>query len=160
MKYKNLSLIVAVSKNNVIGINNGLPWNIKEDLNIFKEKTMGKDIIMGRNTYLSLPKKLKNRTYHVLTTNKLDNDNLFVYNNLEDMLNTIENSPHKDFVVIGGEVIYKIFLDYIERAYISYIDLNVENGDAFFNFININEFEVKEEIKFSNFTFKEYKIKK
>ena len=159
MRFNNLSLIVAVSKNNVIGVNNGLPWSIKEDLKLFKKITIGKDIIMGRNTFLSLPFLLPKRTHHVLTTSDIDNTDILKYNSLEDIFKIVKDNPEKEFVVIGGGTIYNLFLPFISKAYISYIDLNIENGDTFFKFTNIDLFKVIYEEEFNEFTFKEYKLK-
>ena len=59
----NITLIAAVGLNNELGINNDLIWHIPEDLKFFKENTLNKHIVMGMNTYLSLPRKLLNRKY-------------------------------------------------------------------------------------------------
>ena len=64
------SIIVAKSINNIIGVNNKMPWNIPSDLKRFKELTMGKKILMGRKTFESLPFVLPGRTHLVLTTKK------------------------------------------------------------------------------------------
>ena len=62
-----LSLIVAVSRNGVIGLNNQLPWHLPEDLKYFKSVTMGKPIVMGRKTYDSIGRPLPGRTNIVIT---------------------------------------------------------------------------------------------
>ena len=67
----NLSIIVAMAKNRVIGINNQLPWRLPEDLKYFKTVTMNKPIVMGRKTFESMPKALPNRT-NVIITRKTD----------------------------------------------------------------------------------------
>ena len=66
---QNLSLIVATSKNGVIGINNTLPWHLPEDLKRFRALTTGHHIIMGRKTYESLGRLLPNRTTIIVTRN-------------------------------------------------------------------------------------------
>ena len=63
---KNLELIAAIGKNNELGFNNNLIWHIKEDLQSFKEITMNKNMIMGMNTFISIPHNLKGRKYIVL----------------------------------------------------------------------------------------------
>ena len=65
-----LILIAALGKNGELGKNNDLIWHIKEDMKFFKEKTINHHVLMGKNTFLSLPSMLKNRTHIVLTTNK------------------------------------------------------------------------------------------
>ena len=62
-----LSLIVAVSRNGVIGLNNQLPWHLPEDLKYFKSVTTGKPIVMGRKTYDSIGRPLPGRTNIVIT---------------------------------------------------------------------------------------------
>ena len=64
-----LALIVAKSQNNVIGINNNLPWHLSEDLKYFKRVTMGKPIIMGRKTFESIGRPLPGRTNIMVTHN-------------------------------------------------------------------------------------------
>ena len=71
---KKFSIIVAIAQNSAIGKNNQLLWHISDDLKRFKEITLDKTVIMGKNTYLSLPyRPLKNRTNIVITDNKEDN---------------------------------------------------------------------------------------
>ena len=88
---KNLSLIVAIGKNREIGKNNKLLWHIKEDLQFFKEKTIGKTIIMGEKTFYSLPGILSNRKHIVLTkTNDIFPNEVEVFRNLDDLLEYID----------------------------------------------------------------------
>ena len=91
------SLIVAVSDNGVIGNNNGLPWHIPLDLKRFKDYTLGKTIVMGYNTYLSIGKLLPNRRTVILTSKVIKENNIAIYNNIKDLVNT-----ESDFVVIGS----------------------------------------------------------
>ena len=67
-----IKIIAAIGKNNELGINNELIWHLKEDLKFFKEETMGHKIVMGYNTFLSLPKLLPGRTHIVLTHHEID----------------------------------------------------------------------------------------
>ena len=66
----NLSIIVAMSLNRVIGVKNSLPWHISTDLKHFKQITTGHRVVMGRKTYESIGKALPNRDNYVLTRNK------------------------------------------------------------------------------------------
>ena len=107
---KNLSLIVAVGKNMEIGKDNKLLWHIPEDLKFFKEKTSGKTIIMGSNTFYSLPKLLPNRHHIVLT---LDDykfpDEVEVYYDFNTLLKALETRDEEMFI-IGGAAIYSLFI--------------------------------------------------
>ena len=112
---KNLSLIVAVGKNMEIGKDNKLLWHIPEDLKFFKEKTSGKTIIMGSNTFYSLPKLLPNRHHIVLT---LDDykfpDEVEVYYDFNTLLKALE-TRNEEMFIIGGAAIYSLFIDYFYR---------------------------------------------
>ena len=81
-----ISHVVAMSNNNVIGVDNNLPWNLKADLAHFKEYTLNKIIIMGRKTYESIGRPLPNRTNFIVsrTLNRVAGANVF--NNLEDSI--------------------------------------------------------------------------
>jgi dihydrofolate reductase len=115
-----VSLVYARSVNCVIGDNNGLPWNLKEDLQRFKRLTQGHSVIMGRQTYESIGRPLKARQNIVLTRNKeLDlhqKDDYYscVVHDKDAALDSVRN----DLVfVIGGEQIYKMFYDDCSNFY-------------------------------------------
>ena len=75
-----ISIIAAMGKNKEIGKNNDLIWHIKEDLQNFKKLTMNKYIVMGANTYASLPKRLEGRKYIVLSKHLKEIENGLVFN--------------------------------------------------------------------------------
>lgn len=128
---KNLSLIVAIGKNNELGINNGLIWHLKGDMRYFKETTTGHTIIMGRKTFISLHGLLPNRKHIVITSNKdFKYDDVIVMNDVKDALNYVKNSNDECFV-IGGATIYEEFLDYANKLYITEIDAS-EKSDVYF----------------------------
>ena len=131
---KNLNLIVAVGKNMEIGKDNKLLWHIPEDLKFFKEKTSGKTIIMGSNTFYSLPKLLPNRHHIVLT---LDDykfpDEVEVYYDFNTLLKALETRDEEMFI-IGGAAIYSLFIDYVDSMYITEIDKEYDADKYFPNF--------------------------
>lgn len=128
---KNLSLIVAVGKNREIGKDNKLLWHIPEDLKFFKEKTDGKTIIMGSNTFYSLPKVLPNRHHIVLTLDEYEfPSDVEVYHNFDDLLKNLEKKDEQMFI-IGGAAIYNLFIDYVDSMYITEIDKEYD-ADRFF----------------------------
>lgn len=108
---KNLCLIAAIGKNNELGYNNDLIWKIKEDLLYFKKLTLNNYIIMGRKTYDSLPKKLKDRKYMVLTSNQdlVFPRDVLVFNNKDEILNFVKDKEDL-FFVIGGALIYHLLV--------------------------------------------------
>ena len=159
-----IKLISAISKNNVIGNENKLPWNISEDLKRFKELTSNNWIVMGRKTFDSIGRPLPNRKNIVLSENKnLKIDSVEVFNTPEDVIESYKNnSDQKDLFIIGGTYIYELFLEYCEYLFITYVDKEYL-GDAFFPKINWDEWKlIGEETKFDdkegvNFNFRDYK---
>ena len=81
-----IALIAAIGKNNELGKNNDLIWHLPNDLKFFKEVTMGKNVVMGFNTYNSLPRKLVGRTMIVLTSRNINDKEIIVYNDLNKLL--------------------------------------------------------------------------
>ena len=159
-----IKLICAISKNNVIGNENKLPWNISEDLKRFKELTSNNWIVIGRKTFDSIGRPLPNRKNIVLSENKnLKIDSVEVFNSPKDVIESYKNnSDQKDLFIIGGTYIYELFLEYCEYLFITNVDKNYL-GDAFFPKVNWNEWKlISEEIKYDdkeevNFYFRDYK---
>lgn len=134
-----MNLIVAVDENFGIGNGGKLLTYIPEDLEDFKNKTMGKVVVMGRTTLESLPNKapLKNRTNIILTKNKdYKVENAIVANSLEGLFKVLKNYSSKDIYIIGGECIYKKLESYCEFAYVTKIH-KIFKADR--HFINIDE---------------------
>lgn len=140
---KNISIIVAIAKNNAIGKNNDLLWHISDDLKRFKKYTTGNVIIMGRNTFLSLPKgALPNRENIVITDNKADKfDNTIIANSINEAIEKASNG--KENFIIGGGMVYKQFLPLANKLYLTTIDKDFE-ADIFFPEINFDEWEKQE----------------
>ena len=124
-----ISIIAAVGKNNEIGKNNDLIWHIKEDLQNFKNLTMNKYIVMGANTYAS-PKRLEGRKYIVLSKHLKEIESGLVFNNFEDLLEFI-NNQNEEIMIIGGSSIYKLFIPYADKLYLTEID-STSNADTYF----------------------------
>ncbi len=126
----NLTIIVAFAKNQVIGKNNQLIWNLPNDLKRFKSLTTGHPIIMGRKTYESIGKPLPNRENIVLTHDKnWIEKGVIVFNSKEAVLEYVKS--YKNVFVIGGAEIYKLFLDEANFLEITYVNANIK-GDTFF----------------------------
>jgi dihydrofolate reductase len=124
--------IAAVSKNNAIGKGGKLPWHYSADMKFFKETTTGHAVVMGRKTWLTLKKPLKNRLNIVLSRDSsIDpQESLVVLRDLESVL-SLSKSLTTDLFVIGGAQIYKEFLPHIERWVITEVPLTVNAADAF-----------------------------
>ena len=127
-----LSLLVAISENNVIGKDNKLPWHLPEDLKYFKNTTWALPIIMGRKTFESIGKALPGRTNIVITRNKnLKFDGVKMVTNLEQATKIGESLGMKEVFVIGGAEIFTTALPGADRIYLTRIHQNFE-GDVFF----------------------------
>ena len=129
-----VTLIAACAKNRAIGKDNKLLWHLPSDLKRFKRLTTGKTVVMGRKTYESIGKPLPNRKNIILTNNKdLVIEGCEVINSISE-LNLME-----DIVIIGGEQIYNLFIDYADVIELTLIDKEFE-GDAFFPEIDLTKF--------------------
>ena len=126
-----LTLIVAASLNNVIGVNNTLPWHLPADLKYFKNLTTGHSIVMGRNTFESIGKPLPNRENIVFTRVKdFTIPGVIVKNTLEQVFEYCKNK--QEVFVIGGDTIYKQTLAMADTIYLTRVHTTIEQGDAFF----------------------------
>lgn len=125
-----MNLIVAVDEKWGIGKNNDLLISIPEDMKFFRTLTKNSIIIMGRKTLESFPngKPLKNRENLVLTKGII-NEDVKTFHNIEDVLTYVKNK--ENVFIIGGGSIYKQFLPYCEKAYITKLKHNF-NADTFF----------------------------
>ncbi|HSH72502.1 MAG TPA: dihydrofolate reductase [Methylophilaceae bacterium] len=125
-----LSLIVAVARNRVIGVNNTLPWHLPEDLKRFRALTMGHHIIMGRKTYESLGRLLPGRTTVIVTRNAgYQVEGALVAHSLQDAIKLCRADP--EVFLIGGAELYQDGLKLANKLYLTTIDAEYE-GDAFF----------------------------
>tara|TARA_B100001250_G_C19809700_1_gene795176 strand:- start:2271 stop:2792 length:522 start_codon:yes stop_codon:yes gene_type:complete len=137
-----ICIIVAMSKNRVIGKDNNMPWHLSEDLKNFKNITTGKTIIMGRKTYESIGKPLPNRKNIVLSRN-LKDKNIVVAKNIDEALllsenkNKYKNENEQEVFIIGGEDIYKQTAHMATRLYLTTIDDNID-GDKYFPEIDLS----------------------
>lgn len=126
-----ISLMVAHDPNRVIGKDNQLPWHIPEDLAYFKKHTVGKGMVMGRNTYESIGRPLPKRRNIVVTRNPdYQIDGADVVHDVEQAVKLAEEI-HEEVMVIGGEQIFRTVLPIADRLYITLIKKPFE-GDTFF----------------------------
>jgi len=148
-----ITLIVAMDPHNGIGIDGKLPWQIKEDLKLFKERTLNHKVVMGRKTFESIGKPLPNRENIVVTRNQfLSNiEYVRIIHDLESFLSENEKTNEEIFI-IGGAEIYQIALPYAKRLAISHINKSY-NCDTFFPMFNSNKYKEIESIKFDEFRF-------
>ncbi len=162
-----ISLIAAVAENRAIGRDNDLIWNLPDDMQFFKEKTLGKMVVMGRKNYESIPEKyrpLPKRT-NVIVTRKRNYPapNCLVVNSLEEAL--AQKGNHDEISIIGGGEIYKLALekDLVDVMYITEVHESFQDADAFFPEFDKNKWKMEilgehkvDEKHAYSFTFKRY----
>jgi dihydrofolate reductase len=130
-----VSLIVAMAKNRVIGINNTLPWYLPADLKHFKTLTMGHHIVMGRKTYESIGKPLPGRTSVVVTRNAdYAPSGVVVADSLEAAISACGND--EEIFVIGGAELYRRAIALADRIYLTEIDADI-SGDSHFTELDL-----------------------
>jgi dihydrofolate reductase len=163
-----LSIISAVAKNGIIGVNNGLPWKLSGDLKYFAKTTTGKTVLMGRNTFLSIVgmigKPLPNRKNIVLSEKK--DDIIGADEVLDGWQKVIDLAKKEDIFVIGGANVYKQAVPYADKLYITEVDCTPV-GDVSFPDFNKNDWNLvseephlKDEKNEYNYNFKVYERKK
>lgn len=133
-----INIIVARSRNGVIGKDGKLPWYLPEDLKFFKEKTIGFPVIMGRKTWESIGKPLKGRQNVVLTRNpSYQVNNAIKVSSLEEALTLFTG----DIFIIGGATLYKQALPLANKVWITEIDKDFE-GNAVFDKLDEKEWKL------------------
>lgn len=141
-----LSIIVAISENNVIGKDNDLIWHLPRDLKHFKETTIGHYVIQGRKTYESYGKPLPNRTNVIITRDKdYTAEGCIVVHSLEEAIKKAENDTEP--FIIGGGKIYEQALPLVDRIYITKIHHSFD-GDTYFPEINMDEWKLTDKRDF------------
>lgn len=141
--YPKLSLIVARSRNGVIGVDGDLPWRLPSDLKFFKQTTLGKPVLMGRVTWESLPFPLPGRPNLVLTRNEnYKAKKAEVFTDLYDMVGRgfelAGEMGQAEVMLIGGAKLYTTLLPFCDRCYVTEVDTMIE-GDA--HFPTLSEFD-------------------
>lgn len=125
------SIIAAIAKNNIIGKDNRLPWNIPEDLDNFYKLVKGKKAIMGHKTYKSLSGPIKNSENIVLSHDRaLQLPGSTVMHSIDEVLALYQNSS-EEIMIIGGASIYEKFLPFTNKMYLTLIENDI-SGDTYF----------------------------
>ena len=167
-----ISIIAAIAKNRVIGSKNGLPWHLPADFKYFKEKTQGKIIILGLNTFKSIGERPLPNRKHIILCDKPDykisepfdsaqgKNNCFLVSSIDKALEVAKelslNQGNDEVMICGGAFVYKQFLPLVDRLYLTYIHQDFEGDTCFpeFNIIDFKEvskqdFEPDEKNKYS-----------
>ncbi|MDP0506222.1 MAG: dihydrofolate reductase [Fusobacterium sp. JB019] len=151
-----INIIVAMDNNFLIGSKGRLPWNIPEDLKLFKKLTENNIVIMGRKTFESIGKPLPNRINIVISNTLKKKSHVIIFTSLEKAI-IFAKKFNKEIFIMGGANIYKETLDkkFAEKICISHIKKNYY-GDTFFPIINLNKLKQIQETNFCEFTYREY----
>lgn len=137
-----ISIIVAASENNVIGINNQLPWNLPNDLKYFKNTTWGLPVIMGRKTFDSVGKPLKGRQNIIITRQKdYAPEGVEVVSSIDAAIEAAKAYDVNEIFITGGTEIFIQSFPKVDRIYLTRVHATV-NGDAFFPEISENEWKL------------------
>ena len=139
-----ISHVVALSNNNVIGVNNSLPWNLKTDLAHFKNYTSNKIIVMGRKTYESIGRPLPNRINLIVSNTIKEINGAELFKSTEDAINKAKelciNKNLNEIIIIGGGYLFRDTLSITNKLVLTKVDCNIE-GDIFYPEIELNEWK-------------------
>ena len=154
-----ISIIVAIGKNNEIGKKNDLLWNLPADMKHFRETKKSRTVIMGQKTFESLGRDkdgkqigrlLPNRRNIIITQdNSFKKEGAEVVYSVDELMNLLEKTSKKDEenFIIGGGMIYKLFIDRADKLYITHVDASFPDAEIFFPLIDKNKWKkVKSEI--------------
>ena len=145
-----ISLIVAMAENRIIGCDNKMPWHLPEDLRYFKRVTMGKPVLMGRNTFESIGKPLPGRANIVITRNQeYHADGIVCVASVEQALalaaQLSDSTPDAEVMIIGGAQIYTQTLALAQRLYLTQVHAEIDGDAAFPAFERSQWLEVSRE---------------
>lgn len=144
-----LVILSAISTNGVIGVGSEIPWHVPEDFKHFKETTMGHPVVVGLNTFKTLPEKaLLGRTYLVLSGDEnistYQKDNVHFFQSLSPLLDYIKsNYSHLDeeVYIAGGQMIYDQFIENCDEAIITFINQSITGENLkYFPINELNEY--------------------
>ena len=136
---KNLSLIVAMDENRLIGLNNSLPWHLPADLAYFKRTTMGKPVVMGRKTFESIGKSLPGRRNIVITGNADYNaPGCEIADSIEAAMSLVHEND--EVMLIGGASLYQQTIEGATKLYITRIHQSFE-GDTWFPEFDLSDWK-------------------
>jgi dihydrofolate reductase len=142
-----VGMIWAQSVNGVIGVDNKLPWRLSEDLKHFSETTKGSTVIMGKNTWLSLPAKFRplvERENFILSRTGFEAEGAKTFSTIQESLTSVETEWAW---VIGGSQIYETFINLADKLEVTIVNLSHVEGDAFAptipNSFSLNESDIE-----------------
>ena len=141
-----ISHVVAMSNNLVIGVNNDLPWSLKDDLAHFKKYTTGKIIVMGRKTYESIGRPLPNRINYVISSTLKDIEGVSIFTSLEDAIEAakiynLDQEIANEIAIIGGGYLFRDSIDSFNKLILTRVDCSID-GDVYYPEIDFSNWEL------------------
>lgn len=141
-----ISHVVAMSNNWVIGVNNDLPWSLKDDLAHFKKYTTGKIIVMGRKTYESIGRPLPNRVNYVISSTLKDIEGVSIFTSLEDAIEAakiynLDQDIANEIAIIGGGYLFRDSMDSFNKLILTRVDCSID-GDVYYPEIDFSNWEL------------------
>lgn len=141
-----ISHVVAMSNNLVIGVNNDLPWSLKDDLAHFKKYTTGKIIVMGRKTYESIGRPLPNRVNFVISSTLKDIEGVSIFTSLEDAIEAakiynLDQDIANEIAIIGGGYLFRDSIDSFNKLILTRVDCSID-GDVYYPEIDFSNWEL------------------
>lgn len=141
---KKISIIVAIAEDYGIGKDNQLLWHISEDLKRFKQITSGHTVVMGKNTYLSLPCRPLPKRKNIIITDVLDEvcEGCETVSSISEAIEKMDD--HAENFIMGGASIYRQFFGIAQKLYITKVHAKID-ADTFFPEILQEEWELQQE---------------
>ncbi len=138
-----VSAIVAMNQQSAIGAKGQIPWYLSADLKYFRKMTTPHHVIMGRQTFESIGKPLSNRINIILTRDPFYlSTGCLIAHSIQEALEIAADHGEKEAFIIGGAQIYQTALPLLDKLYITRVDLEVLDADAFFPTIDYKEWEL------------------
>ena len=157
-----ISHVVALSNNNVIGVDNNLPWNLKSDLVHFKTYTSNKIIIMGRKTFESIGRPLPNRINYVVSTTIDNVDGVKIFTSTKDAIKEAFKEcslmQKDEIVIIGGGYLFRETLMDINKLVLTRVDCEID-GDIYYPEIDLSSWKLIKTQSFTKDTNNDYDFK-
>ena len=154
MTLPRIEIVVAMTRDRVIGTNNRLPWDLPEDRQLFRSLTLGSTVMMGANTYRSIGAPLSDRTNIVLSKKLRQRDGVLVCRSFLEGLATVRSSGQPVYV-IGGEELYRKALTVADRLHISWVKGSF-TGDRHFPEFDLADWQECETRLFVDFDYVRY----
>ncbi|MDQ0057997.1 dihydrofolate reductase [Paenibacillus harenae] len=156
-----ITLIAAMDRNRAIGIENRMPWRLKAEMAYFTANTTGKTVLMGRKTFDSIGKPLKNRKNVILTRQiGYEQEGCEIVHSIEQALERYRND---ELMIMGGADIYEQFLPFADKLLLTDVEAEIEGADAYFPAVDETEWDLirgehklRDEHNTYNFTFCTY----